>query len=266
MTVLHGPRPDEPPTPALGPVERVAVLSDVHANIPALRAVLSERDVATAELVVFCGDLTWGPEPEETVALVGELGSRAVFVRGNADRAVLELAAGTRERERPRDGWMPGRHSPEALDLLSRFHFTVVVDVVGLGPVRFCHGSPRSDTEAITPETPAVRFAELMTGVGESTLVSGHTHLQFDRRVGEWRSVNPGSVGLAFHDGDAGTAMWALLGPGVSLRRTPFDVADAVLRAWDAGDPSAEVMERMMTTPPTVAEIVAHAEERVFAD
>jgi len=263
---MHGPRSDEPPTPHLGPVSRVAVLSDVHANIPALRSVLSEKDVATADLVVFCGDLTWGPEPEETMNLVRELGSRAVFVRGNADRAVLECARSGRKSERPRDTWMPGRHSAESLDLLAGFHFNLVVDVVGLGPVRFCHGSPRSDTEAITPSTPLERFADLMAGLPESTLVSGHTHLQFDRPVGSRRSVNPGSVGLAFHDGPAGTAMWALLGPDVSLRRTRFDVGDAVLRAWDAGDPSADVMERMMNTPPTVAEIVEHAESRIFSD
>lgn len=263
---MHGPRSDEPPTPKLGPVSHVAVLSDVHANIPALRSVLSERDVATADLVVFCGDLTWGPEPEETMNLVRELGSRAVFVRGNADRAVLEYARSDRRPERPRDTWMPGRHSAGSLDLLEGFHFNLVVDVSGLGSVRFCHGSPRSDTEAISPETPLDRFTSLMAGHEESTLVSGHTHLQFDRVIGRWRSINPGSVGLAFHDGASGTAMWALLGPDVSLRRTPFDVGDAVLRAWHAGDPSADVMERMMNTPPTVAEIVEHAESRVFSD
>lgn len=266
MAVLHGPRSDEPPTPLLGPVASVAVLSDVHANVPALRSVLAEHAVRAADLVVFCGDLTWGPEPEETMNLVRELGSRAVFVRGNADRAVLDYARTDRGPERPRDTWMPGRHTAASLDLLAGFHFTVVVDVEGLGPVRFCHGSPRSDTEAITPETPLERFTELMAGHSESTLVSGHTHLQFDRPVGHWRSVNPGSVGLAFHDGEAGTAMWALLGPDVSLRRTRFDVGDAVLRAWHAGDPSADVMERMMNVPPTVAEIVAHAESRVFSD
>jgi predicted phosphodiesterase len=50
-------------TPRLGPARRLAVLSDVHANVPALLAVLAEPDVRAADLVVFCGDLTWGPEP-----------------------------------------------------------------------------------------------------------------------------------------------------------------------------------------------------------
>lgn len=266
MTVLHGRRPDEGPAPHLGPHQTVAVLSDVHANVPALTAVLAEPEVAAAERIVFLGDLTWGPEPHETIALVGALRERAIFVRGNADRAVIDYARTGRAPERPRDTWMPGRHTAADLDFVAAFHFTVVVDVEGLGPVRFCHGSPRSDTETITPATAEERFVTLMAGVPEATLVSGHTHLQFDRPVGEWRSVNPGSVGLPFHDGEPGVAMWALLGPDVHLRRTSYDLAEAVERAYAAGDPSADKMRELLTTPPSVAEIIAHAEGRVFSD
>jgi predicted phosphodiesterase len=244
----------------------VAVLSDVHANIPALTAVLAEVEALDPDLVVFCGDLTWGPEPSLTVELVSALGDRCLFVRGNADRAVVELARGERAHERPRDPWMPGRHSAAALEFLAAVPFSVVVEVRGLGPVRFCHGSPRSDTELVTPRTSEARFAELIDGVDERVLVTGHTHVQFDRTVAGRRSVNPGSVGLPYHGGTPGTAQWALLGPDVQLRQTPYDHTEAIARAHAVGDPSVDVIAKLLTRPPTPAEVTEDAEQRVFSD
>ena len=262
----QGPRPDEGPPRRYGPVARVAVLSDVHGNVPALAAVLAERDVADADLVVLCGDLTWGPEPEQTYALIAGLGDRAVAVRGNADRYVTELAVGTRTARTPRETWVPGRHSPEALAFLRALPFSVVITVAGLGDVLCCHGSPRSDNELVTSGTPADRFARLSADVTPKVLVSGHTHLQFDRRVGDRRSVNPGSVGLPYHLGEPGTAYWALLGPDVALRATRYDPDAAVTRTHASGDPAAERVTTLLREPPRPEEIIADAESRIFAD
>ena len=158
--------------------ERVAVLSDVHGNAVALEAVLAELQQEDADLVVFGGDLTWGPLPRETLALLDGLALPTFHVRGNAERALLEPADEPTERER----WLAAAHSDEALAWLATFAASVSVDVSGLGPVRFCHGSPRSDEELVTPETPAERMRELSAGIEERTLVTAHTHLQFDRR------------------------------------------------------------------------------------
>jgi predicted phosphodiesterase len=267
VTQLHGPAPGEGPPPAYGPVERVAVLADVHGNVPALRAVLADVAAYAPDLVVFCGDLTWGPEPEETVGLVAELGDRAVLVRGNADRFVVGMAHGTRAAERPRDAWMAERHSAAAVAFLAAFPFTAVVSVAGLGDARFCHGSPRSDTELVTPATPAARLAEIAAATApQRMLVSGHTHLQFDRTVEGFRSVNAGSVGLPYHRGAPGTAYWATLGPEVELRATRYDVAAAVAACHDSGDPMGGRIARMLTEPPTPEEVMADAEVREFAD
>src|SRR6185312_8469837 len=121
--------------------ERVAVISDVHANIPALTAVLAEIDATGVDLVVSCGDLTWGAEPDRTARLMADLGPRARFVRGNGDRAVAELAAG-RETRRPRESWILARHSASSLEFVQGFAEGLVLRIAGLGPVRFCHGSP----------------------------------------------------------------------------------------------------------------------------
>ena len=88
-------------------------------------------------------------------------------------------------------------------------------------------------------ETPAERVAEFMTDVPERCVVTAHTHMQYDRRVGETRLVNPGSVGLPYEP-EPGYAYWALLGPDVELRRTPYDLEAAIERMRAAGKPKFE--------------------------
>jgi predicted phosphodiesterase len=262
---LFGPAAWEGPVRRYGPVRRVAVVSDVHANVPALTAVLAEIEAAGVDLVVSCGDLTWGAEPDRTIELMTGL-PRVLYVRGNGERAVLDLRRGLRQPGGAREAWVPERHSSESVEFIAGIPFSVVVDIAGLGPVRFCHGSPCGDTELVTPGTSAERFAELAARVEESVIVTGHTHLQFDRIVAGLRSVNPGSVGLPYHEGAPGTAYWALLGPDVELRRTSYDVEAARAVGPRTGDPAADRISALLTTPPTPAEIVADAESRVYSD
>ena len=237
-----------------------AVLSDVHGNTVALDAVLEELIPIAPSLVVFGGDLTWGPFPAETLARVSELSRPVVFVRGNAERALLEPDDEPGERKR----WLLDRHPASARALLATFveHFSVEID--GLGEVRFCHGSPRSDEELITPATPEARVQAFMDGVDERVLVTAHTHLQFDRLVAGIRSVNPGSVGMPYGV-EPGSACWALLGPDVELRKTPFSVDEAAERYRASGDPDAERMIGMLESPPTSAEVIDDAERVEFA-
>ena len=152
-----------------GSARRVAALADVHGNAPALEAVLEEVELAEPDLIVFCGDLTWGSLPRETLALVRALELPARFVRGNGDRAVGADVEG-------RGQWMASMHGPEDVAFLAKFEPTVAVDVDGLGPTCFCHGSPRSDEECVTERTPAERVREFMAGVDERVVVTAHIH------------------------------------------------------------------------------------------
>jgi predicted phosphodiesterase len=238
---------------------RVAVLSDVHGNAVALEAVLSELASVEPDLVVFGGDLTWGSLPEETIALVVALPFPARFVRGNAERALLGSASDRTERE----CWLLERHSADTVEFLASFAERVSVYIDEFGPVCFCHGSPRSDEELVTPETPAERMRALTANIGERTLVTAHTHLQFDRRVADLRSINPGSVGMPY-EGREG-AYWALLGPDVEFRRTEYSIEQAAELYRASGDPLAEPMVELLVNPPTREEVIAHAEGLVFS-
>ena len=154
-------------------------------------------------------------------------------------------------------------HTPEDRAFLSGFEATVLVDVDGLGPTCFCHGSPRSDEECVTERTPAERVREFMAGVDASVVVTGHVHVSYDRVVDGIRTIGPGSVGLPYEAGPG--ARWALLGPDVELRRTDYDVeaAIALMRATD--DPRVELIVELMLDPPSRDDVIADAERRVFA-
>jgi len=239
---------------------RVAALADVHGNAVALEAVLAEVGRERPDLIVSCGDLTWGPLPLETVALL-EPFEGVLCVRGNSERELVERTLLDSEIAR----WEHGQHDrPELNQYLGRTQPTVTAEIPGLGTTLFCHGSPRSDEECVTVETPAARVAEFTAGVEAACVVTAHTHMQYDRRVGDTRLLNPGSVGLPYEP-EPGFAYWALLGPDVELRRTPYDLDAALDRLRSGGMPSFERIEELMRTPPQQAEVIEHAERVVFS-
>lgn len=239
--------------------ERVAVISDVHGNAVALAAVLHDVQRISPDLIVCGGDLTWGPQPQETLQLARAVGVPVRYVRGNAERALLEPS----DKPTPRERWLLERHSAEDIAFIRTFEENVVIDLAALGRVRFCHGSPRSDEECITPATPDRRIRELMAGVAEQILVSAHTHIQFDRAVAGIRSINAGSVGMPYEGRDG--AFWAVLGTDVELQCTGYPLADAVAAYRASGDPLTDAMIEILESSPTRDEVIEHAESHVFA-
>ena len=236
---------------------RVAALADVHGNAPALDAVLHEVRAEDVDLVVFCGDLTWGPLPNETLALVRSLELPARFVRGNADRML-----GVHLDER--GTWLAEQHDEESTRLVNGFDEHVVADVDGLGPTRFVHGSPRADNECVTPRTSEERVREFMAGVPERVVVTAHVHVSYDRRVDDVRLVGPGSVGRPY-EGERG-ARWALLGPDVELRRTDYDHEATAELFRASGIPLVERDLDALLEPSTRDESIDYAESVVFSD
>jgi predicted phosphodiesterase len=233
---------------------RVAVLSDVHGNLPALEAVLAEPDVAAADAVVLNGDIATGPMPAETLDRLARLGDRAVWVRGNGEREVADAFDGTLDAGLPAPvraiaEYAAVRLSRRHRDLLADAPTSVALEVTGLGPVRFCHATARDDAEFVLVDSPVARYREAFAGVDEPVVVLGHTHMPFDRLADRRRFVNPGSVGMPYGAGPG--AYWALLGPDVALRRTAYDLEAAArtFRAEAAGYPGLDafVEENLLT-------------------
>jgi len=259
---------------------RVAVIADVHGNAVALAAVLEELEQEQPDAIVHCGDLTWGPLPRATSELVEGAGVR--FVRGNADRSVMELTHRLQDPEAeatPRERWMVGQHDARTRALLAAFPATVELEIEGLGDVLFCHGSPRSDEELVTVETPEARLADAIAGTSAPVIVTAHTHVRYRRHVLGRTFFNPGSVGMPY-EGAPG-AYWALLGTPVANgpnrsnsssgaiamehRRTAYDLDETERLYRESGDPLTAEMIDVLRDPPTPAEVVAHAESLAFS-
>jgi predicted phosphodiesterase len=240
---------------------RVAALYDIHGNDAALVAVLAEIERLDVDLIVVGGDVAGGPFPCEAVDAVRALDDRAIAIRGNGERELVEarlrLDAGT-ARIDPDDVWSSRTHwaagvlDQARLDWMGALPPLASVDVDGLGDVLFCHASPRSDEEIVTPLSPEARILPMLAGVAQRTIVLGHTHVQFDREVAGRRLVNAGSVGMPY-EGEA-AAFWALLGPGVELRRTRYDVTVTCARVRESGIPDAEEYAEGLAHPPPAAE------------
>ena len=100
---------------------RIAVLCDIHGNLPALQAVLAEVEEAEVDLIVFGGDVAAGPMPVETIEVLVGYGGRARFVRGNADRLMVENFDGASKAEEAPVNWPATMLSRAHRDFLSSF-------------------------------------------------------------------------------------------------------------------------------------------------
>jgi predicted phosphodiesterase len=205
-------------------VASVAVLSDIHAVLPALDAVLAEPDVLAAERIVLTGDIAAGPQPTQTLDRLLALGDRVTWVRGNADRELVDLARGVVDDVGdPIAPWAARQLSAGHLDWLARLPYPVTLEVGGFGPVVFCHATPRDDEEVVVVDSRLERWAEVLAGLPAEvmTVVCGHTHMPFTRLANRRQIINPGSVGMPY--GRQG-AHWALLADGaITMRRTAYD-------------------------------------------
>jgi predicted phosphodiesterase len=197
----------------------LALLYDIHGNLPALDAVLADLEGRDVDRYLLGGDMApFGAWPAETVARLRELDD-AVWIRGNTERWLVEPLPGGQPMAAAVQACREALGDPLA-DELGALPENARIDATTMA----WHGSPVSDMESFQPE-PADDEAALLEGVTDARIVFGHTHLQFRRpavRDGI-ELLNPGSVGIPL-DGDH-RASYALVAPDgtVELRRVEYD-------------------------------------------
>jgi diadenosine tetraphosphatase ApaH/serine/threonine PP2A family protein phosphatase len=201
----------------------LALLYDIHGNLPALEAVLDDARGRGARRWLLGGDMApFGAWPAETVQRLREL-EPATWIRGNTERWLVDRS------DLPADQPMAGAVDAcrEALGDALADELGALPDHAPLGDETVAwHGSPVSDMRSFAPE-PAGDEHELLGGVGDRRLIFGHTHLQFHRtaRDGAIDLLNPGSVGVPL-DGDHRAAYALIDDDGeVTLRRVAYDHA-----------------------------------------
>ena len=202
---------------------RLAVLYDIHGNLPALESVLAEAGEVGVDGYLVGGDLAMlGPDPAACVDLLRGLGG--ALVQGNTDRYIAEGRADDEAAY-----WAAVELGAERVAWLSSLP---TGQTLRDSSVLAVHASPRGDedgidAEALEPELGALLEEHLPDSV--RLLLVGHTHVQYLRRIRRFTVANPGSVGFPF-DGDP-RAAWAILDEdAVELRRTPYDVGETCRR------------------------------------
>ncbi len=196
---------------------RLAILADIHANLPALDAVLADARQNRADGFIVAGDhITGGPHPNETMNALRSL-ENCWMIRGNTDDYLVQLANGAAPSEwRASRQWAPTRWSFDHLDhdylnFLAALPEQCVVKCGDAAPIRVVHGTPLSSTDHLLPEYDAaiaeifaralvqrrdhVLFDQAIAAVGEPVLICGHSHISWRTERAGRLVINPGSVG-----------------------------------------------------------------------
>jgi len=209
----------------------LALLSDIHGNLPAFEAVTADVRAHALDLVFVLGDMVNGcPWSAEVMDRVAELGWPMLL--GNHDDAVLQLGTPRMEpryadRQRYAALWWTREHlAPHHLERLRTLPEEARPELRGTTPLRLIHGIPGNFFVGFRPDSPEEWVLRRLASVAETTVAGGHTHVPMVRAVGRWLVINAGSVGISY-DGDP-RASYALLsgdetGWQAVIRRVDYD-------------------------------------------
>lgn len=204
----------------------IACISDIHANLPALEAVIADASNRGAELILNAGDLVgYGPFPNEVVNLIRK--EKIFSVAGNFDRSILEK--GWRKICETHDKKIALRWTYNTLSRENRFYLNHLPGTIRLklGGKTFLvtHGSPESITEYLTSETPAYRYSEIATKTDADIIITGHSHIPSIKECNSKLFANCGSIGRSEdHDPRACYLLISLDPFSVSHIRVPYDL------------------------------------------
>ncbi len=226
---------------------KIALIGDIHANLHALNAVLAHADEQGAQRILNTGDFVgYGAFPDEVVKMIRE--SDSVSILGNYDEKVLNF-------KDKKNKWRKSKHhfkweafkyawvhlSKKSRRFLQSLPLEQELRVMRTG-ILLTHGSPASNDEPLSPNTPEGRFQELNRLVSSDLVICGHSHQPFTRQVGPVLYINPGSVGRP-DDGDP-RASYAILtlgdkNPQVTHFRVEYNVSEAAEAIYTNGLPRA---------------------------
>jgi predicted phosphodiesterase len=217
----------------------LAILYDIHGNLPALEAVLEDARELEVDRWLLGGDYaSWSPWPQETIELLHTL-PNTTWIRGNGERWIRELPWDRPEVAEELENYDSGLGNDEGWLYSLQEH----AEIDG---VLYVHGCPLRDDDSFAKE-PAPEDVVRLAGVRNRAIVFGHSHIQFQREgpFGTYL-VNPGSVGMPL-DGDVGAAyaVWHG-GQAFEFRRVPYDNEKAAAGYEALGSPFGPVAAKRL--------------------
>ncbi len=218
----------------------LAVLSDIHGNLPAFEAVLDDIDKHPVDEIIIAGDTILGPHSTQVLECI--IDHQWPVIKGNYEINLVD--GGERQyrsyrytkEEYPIPGWLNEIVPHRLKTTVSTWPDKLSLEYGDAPAVCVVHGSPRSAWESIFPTASDVEIATMLEDIAEPVVICGHTHLPFERVAGRWQLFNPGSVGLPI-DGIPAASYLLLEGNQQGwkpiFRRVPFDNT-SVLRGFEA--------------------------------
>jgi putative phosphoesterase len=237
-------------------LNRIAVITDIHGNLPALEARFDAIDAIGVDAVYCGGDLVgYGPHPNEVCRPIEEREIPTIY--GNYDYAIAReledcgcayVTSHDRELGQRSVVWTLAHTDQRSRDFMRTLPFDLRLEL-GNQDVHLVHGSPRKVNEYLFEDKPASLYDRLARGEEARTLVFGHTHKPWIKEYGDVLFVNCGSVGKP-KDGDprAGFAILELDETGelrASIERVPYD-AEAVAREVAAAGLPGEYADKLV--------------------
>jgi len=212
---------------------RLAILADLHGNLPALEAVLTDLAQFQVNQIIVAGDvINWGPFSAAVTERVVREGWPVI--RGNNEYYLLDYNTSRAPAE-----WRDPHHFPMLpwlnAQLTGRWHNIIAAwpDTLRLcypntPPLRVVHGSFRRNSDSIYPNVTPEKIERMLASVEEEWVIAGHTHIAMAITRGRWTVFNPGSVGVPL-DGQLSASYMLLEGNEAgwtpTFRRVPFDYA-----------------------------------------
>ncbi|NJD53729.1 MAG: metallophosphoesterase family protein [Candidatus Methanoperedens sp.] len=203
----------------------VGLIADVHSNVVALKAVLSEMDALGVEKILHAGDIVgYNPYPNETIGLFKK--RKIISIRGNHDRALAtEDISGFNPYAAKALDWTGKVITRENLGFISRLKDVEAIRVEDTKIV-IVHGSPKDFDEYVYPEDVEPEF---LTITDSDKLVLGHTHVQFNMEFPGGTVINPGSVGQPRDlDPDSAFAILDTDTMKIQLKRKKYDIEKVI--------------------------------------
>jgi putative phosphoesterase len=193
-------------------MQRIAIMADIHGNLPALEAVLADIEQEQITEILVAGDLVGGcPQPREVIDRLRAVDARMIL--GNNDLRLLRMVSGDLPPE-----WMTckqfaparaGNPDQTVIDFLAHLPEQLIIQYPGTDAIRVVHGTPDSIDGLLMPDRDPTSLDAALAQITESVLVCGHTHIPWIEQRGDQMAINPGAVGAPCN-GDIG-AQYAIL-------------------------------------------------------
>ncbi len=219
---------------------KIAIISDIHANLHALEAVMRDLSRMAPDRVIVNGDMVGrGPQSIEVLETVQR--QNWTVIKGNHEDFWAQCGRGDLPPEWLENWWKPTRQQieemePEWFTWMDSLPAECIIDLPGRPSIQVVHGSPRRINEGLYAHVSEQALLEVLGNTPHPVIVGAHTHYPMDRTAGSYRVLNCGSVGAPFNNNPA--AQYLLLfwrnGDWVAeFREVQYDV-QAALRYWSA--------------------------------